>query len=499
MEITDGIEWWAGIGGEPVGPLSAADLRARWAAGEMTPSTLVWRAGFTEWKPAGDVPEVAALRPGATTGPWKPQAGSALAQLAGKELDALEPRRSIPGPSGNAHLDALTGVSPPAGKEPPRATMSAAPAHTSHVDAPPVPAPQRESSRGRMALASAAGTFAMGAAVAVALLVVFRGGDRDGDASAPAVARAASSIPAPAAANAPAPTQPSLATAPETGVAPQPATSSRAVATSEPVRASDPPSTPAPSEERAAASKPSRDDATPAAEKRRARATPKAATAERSAKTVAREEPRRARPAESRPQGTRVAMAAPKQSASAASDPLAALPPAPATSQTARSSSRDPLANLVTDDDLDRELSGGSAKGSSRVPEPAPAEASGSSQTAVATSQPRGASSAVYVPPAPGGDLPEGVSPAQINETVKGSISSLRSCIDEQRSADPSTKGTLKLRWTITGDGTVTDVRNLSPEFEGKPISRCISGVVRDIRFPASRTSGQEVVFPFKF
>jgi hypothetical protein len=180
------------------------------------------------------------------------------------------------------------------------------------------------------------------------------------------------------------------------------------------------------------------------------------------------------------------------------SDPLAALPPASAAPSQARSSSRDPLANLVTDDDLDRELSG-SAKGSSRASEPAPAEASGSSETAVATAQPRNASSAVYVPPAPGGDLPEGVSPAQINETVKGSISSLRSCIDEQRSADPSAKGTLKLRWTIAGDGTVKDVRNLSPEFEGKPISRCISGVVRDIRFPSSRTSGQEVVFPFKF
>jgi hypothetical protein len=153
----------------------------------------------------------------------------------------------------------------------------------------------------------------------------------------------------------------------------------------------------------------------------------------------------------------------------------------------------------VTDDDLDRELGGAANK---------PARTSGSARGAAPSagpvasapgSQTGSADSAVYVPPAPGGDLPDGVTPAQINDAVKTQLGSLRSCIDEQRAADPASKGTLKLRWVIAGDGSVKDVRNLSPEFEGKPISRCIGGVVRDIHFPASRTSGQEVVFPFKF
>ena len=91
------------------------------------------------------------------------------------------------------------------------------------------------------------------------------------------------------------------------------------------------------------------------------------------------------------------------------------------------------------------------------------------------------------------------MTPAQINEAVKRRLSALRSCIDEQRAADPQSKGTLKLRWIIAGDGSVREVRNLSSELEGKPISRCIGGVVEDIRFPQSRTTGQEVVFPFKF
>jgi hypothetical protein len=101
--------------------------------------------------------------------------------------------------------------------------------------------------------------------------------------------------------------------------------------------------------------------------------------------------------------------------------------------------------------------------------------------------------------PAPRSDLPESLSAAQINDAVAARLSSLRSCIQEQRSADPSSKGTLRLRWVIAGDGAVQDVKNLSGEYEGQPISRCIAGIVKGIKFPASRTRGQEVVFPFKF
>jgi hypothetical protein len=105
----------------------------------------------------------------------------------------------------------------------------------------------------------------------------------------------------------------------------------------------------------------------------------------------------------------------------------------------------------------------------------------------------------VYVPPAPGADLPESVSPAQINDAVSARISSLRGCIEEQRATDPAARGTVKLRWMIAGDGSVRDVRSASAEYDGQPISRCLAGVVRTIRFPPSRTQGQEVVFPFRF
>jgi hypothetical protein len=88
---------------------------------------------------------------------------------------------------------------------------------------------------------------------------------------------------------------------------------------------------------------------------------------------------------------------------------------------------------------------------------------------------------------------------SQINEAVRGQTSELRRCIDQQRAADASTSGTLKLRWVISGDGNVRDVRVVSDEFSRQPIASCISGIVRGLHFPRSRTTGQEVVFPFKF
>jgi membrane protease subunit (stomatin/prohibitin family) len=61
------------VNGQQVGPVSAADLPARVAAGELTRETLVWREGMPAWAPASSVPDVAALF-GAVPPPLPPQA-----------------------------------------------------------------------------------------------------------------------------------------------------------------------------------------------------------------------------------------------------------------------------------------------------------------------------------------------------------------------------------------------------------------------------------------
>jgi hypothetical protein len=49
--------------GQPVGPLSIAEIRARIAAGEIKPDTLVWKSGTPNWVPAKDLLEIGSLPP----------------------------------------------------------------------------------------------------------------------------------------------------------------------------------------------------------------------------------------------------------------------------------------------------------------------------------------------------------------------------------------------------------------------------------------------------
>jgi hypothetical protein len=155
---------------------------------------------------------------------------------------------------------------------------------------------------------------------------------------------------------------------------------------------------------------------------------------------------------------------APARQAPAAEPEAPAPAPAPA-----RKSGGDPLLDVGGDDDLAKELSGGAKKRS------------------------------VYVPPAPGSELPERVSDPQIIEAVVGRKPALAACVAEQKASDPSVAGTLMLRWSISPDGAVREVKNLSSEYARQPIVQCISGVVKGTRFPKSRLGRDVEGFPFKF
>jgi hypothetical protein len=55
--------WYIGVAGQQLGPLDAAGLQSNIANGQLTGSTLVWRAGMAAWSAASTVPEIAALLP----------------------------------------------------------------------------------------------------------------------------------------------------------------------------------------------------------------------------------------------------------------------------------------------------------------------------------------------------------------------------------------------------------------------------------------------------
>ena len=59
-------QWYLGIDGQQVGPLSPAEVAARVVAGTATPETLAWRTGLAGWTAISDIPE---LQPPAPAGP----------------------------------------------------------------------------------------------------------------------------------------------------------------------------------------------------------------------------------------------------------------------------------------------------------------------------------------------------------------------------------------------------------------------------------------------
>ena len=80
----DDVVWHVVIDQEQVGPLSVADVQARFAAGELDVESYVWREGFADWLPLSQVPEFAALAVSGSATHAQPSSGSdAVASMFG--------------------------------------------------------------------------------------------------------------------------------------------------------------------------------------------------------------------------------------------------------------------------------------------------------------------------------------------------------------------------------------------------------------------------------
>jgi membrane protease subunit (stomatin/prohibitin family) len=56
-------QWYLGVDGQQVGPLSPTEVATRVAGGTASADTLVWRAGMSAWTRLGDVPELQSATP----------------------------------------------------------------------------------------------------------------------------------------------------------------------------------------------------------------------------------------------------------------------------------------------------------------------------------------------------------------------------------------------------------------------------------------------------
>jgi predicted Zn finger-like uncharacterized protein len=481
-------DWYVAIDDNQVGPLQATLVKARWESGEIGPDTLAWRPGMGDWMPLSSIPEMArylapvlreapaaaaaapeasveeraaaapsasvqAAALGATSAMngavsdgaedlFRPAAGSALAALASEEISSFarpEPRMVSAATAGAGGSLAGSLVDrmglPDGGVDPTNIVPLPIKGLETTGESEIRSKPSAAAQRAKRGKAKSSRLVVL--AVAGALVLLVAGGIAIALSWTRVQPGGEQHATAPAVRSAEPPQSPQVVND-GAKVASSTPGATPAAGTPAALAPASPPSTPA-----AAAPAPS----LPAAsEPPMSRA---AIRRERAAKAAAEAAARQAQ------RGQRRVALAPPPRAEPQAEPVA-------------KRSSDPLLD-VGDEDVEAELASKKNRRS------------------------------VYVPPAIGGDLPQGVSVSQINEAVRSQTSALQRCVEQQRAADPDTRGTLKVRWTIGGDGSVRDVRVLSEEFGRQPIAPCISGVVRSLHFPRSRTTGQEVVFPFKF
>ena len=501
VDLSTDPEWYVAIEDEQIGPLSVAEVKARWEAGEISPDNLVWRSGLDDWEPLSRVrelkrqilpPAMLTPPPGAPGAPggvsdgtppggtqvksapaqgsFKPAAASLLASLAEEEMAAIGSAAKVAGAGadpvrGRVRADEPTEMLPvgqtpfsaPGGLNLNLPPPAAAPVYPTAQ--PQAAAPMQAPVMGGAPLAPGAATggpmlgggggattgggLSTGKLVGIlgvfAVLIV--GGvafTMTGSGSTPAAAPPAA---------APTPAAPAAATAPP----PAPAAEVAAAGTGEKAPGPEAPSDGegAKSPDGEAAPKA---EAAPAPTEAVAKASAPAAATKRSA----------TRPAPKR-----------KSSASAAPAPAAAPAPEP---KKRKAVSDDDLFGDDDDDDLDDLFADSGSK-------------------KAAPSRP-----SRYIPPAvgTGKSVPKSLDRSQVFGVVARKKGDFNACTTKQQAAEPSRHGRAVIVWKILPSGGTSGAHCKAGV--PKTFCDCALGVVRSMKFPRyGGTQMPPIEFPFPY
>lgn len=505
--------WFLAIEEEQVGPMSLSSLCERWEGGEVGPDTLCWRAGLLEWTPLSQVDELGAVlaplprvQEGASlrgTAPkqepweqtekspasardegWRPSAGSKLASLVEKELEAAKAPDELAAPASDPEEDPLhalenTGIrrlirdlpeAPPAeasrfiplsrssrGEQEP--AQQGARERPAGVAAEPK-RPKRRIVYAVAAVALCAPLLALGAWLGGAFEFGTRGegGAKVDEAPAPPLE--------PLAAGGPGQERGEGASLAEAEKAAEAAGEEAGDPAAAQVAATD-------AEAGVDTATAKSDDANgeaaetegPAktANVKEAKAAP---AVQPKAEVASAPPPRPAPPIARRPPSG----AAPQPRAAPTPKPPPSAPPARSNDLLAAGS------RSSIDDLFEKEFaSGGQAK--------------------------QGSTGGSYIPPAPGGGaaLPAQLSQGDITGVVFAQKDALKRCATEYKSSGGASSGTLVMRWTIEKDGRTSGVQPIKGT-EHEELATCIGGLVRGWRFPAySGPKMPAIDFPFPF
>jgi hypothetical protein len=106
----------------------------------------------------------------------------------------------------------------------------------------------------------------------------------------------------------------------------------------------------------------------------------------------------------------------------------------------------------------------------------------------------------VWIPPDPGQDIAESLTPEDIQQVVIANQPAIASCIRRHKEAIPNLSGgRFMVRWFIYPTGSTYGVTMETQQLRGTALATCIEGLVRDWKFPRHRTQMGPIRFPFIF
>ncbi len=508
----ESFEWFVAIDEKQVGPIAFDKVKDFWERGEIGPDSLCWRAGLSDWIALSDAPELASLlapkpvKPvivaaapvgptaqvssapvesafsaGSTTKPprsepaasaggaqpvadgpggWKPSAASALASLMKEEIEALAkpspaPNRSeesapepqlldVPAPLANGRHGSSVRAVPEEGAARSAQSPSVAPGSPSPYPSLYGYVPPRSSRRGWIIGLSIGGGLLVLALAVVTTILVLRSESPE---PAPRETRRSSK----------AQNLPTGSSAerdkPAGGGSSAPSNSAQGAAVSNAVAGSATPAT-----------KPA-DPASAKSESPAVPGKPEPAAPPTKVDTgnTARAEKNGSRRERIRPPhvAANEEITVPKKVERP--EVVARAPP------------------QTSDDDFDREF-GGEKK-----------------RTAVPKSEQPKKPSSVYVPPAPGAEVPETLGTGDIMQIVVANKPAILKCAAEQKKRDSSLSGKIVMTWTVLSTGKTTNISCASEEFRSSYMAQCMNGLIKTWQFPRHKVQGDPINFPFTF
>ena len=89
--------------------------------------------------------------------------------------------------------------------------------------------------------------------------------------------------------------------------------------------------------------------------------------------------------------------------------------------------------------------------------------------------------------------------PSLVAKEVRTRIGAIKACYERALKRKANLSGRVKVRWTITVAGMVSDVEIEEDSVGDSEVSSCMKGLVRRWRFPAPSSGSVDVVYPFIF